>query len=178
MTAIFEIRSRPRGKMLHASGVTPGSHKDALAKWEFLHNCAVDGLLVYDGGSKTCSFCLAYCDSDEGDDCLGCPIHKVTGKLDCVFTPYDGYYESLIAKDVEGAIDASAHMVEFLKSLDPCEGCGNQGSTALFGTLPPGDGLNLCRDACDIGQAKENPRLPSSWDYYTDEELDTIAKEE
>ena len=40
-------------------------------------------------------------------------------------------------------------------SLDPCDGCGNQGSTAMFGHLPPGDGLNLCRDACDVGRKRK-----------------------
>jgi protein gp37 len=33
--------------------------------------------------------------------------------------------------------------------LSSCEECGNAGSSALFGHRPPGDGLNLCRDACD-----------------------------
>lgn len=33
--------------------------------------------------------------------------------------------------------------------LTSCEECGNAGSTSLFGHRPPGDGLNLCRDACD-----------------------------
>jgi len=33
-----------------------------------------------------------------------------------------------------------------------CDGCGNQGSSALFGHLPPGSGLNLCRDVCLAGR--------------------------
>lgn len=38
----------------------------------------------------------------------------------------------------------------FSWEISPCNGCGNQGSTALFGHRPPGDGLNLCRDVCDV----------------------------
>ena len=35
---------------------------------------------------------------------------------------------------------------------NPCAGCGNQGSSAMFGHLPPGSGLNLCRDVCLAGR--------------------------
>ena len=114
MTATFRIRN----DRLYVSGVTPGSHKDAIAKWEFLHNCAVDGLFVSDGGSTTCSFCLAHCDSDEGDDCFGCPIYETTGKFDCRDTPYEEYWQAVRCWDIDRAIEASASMVEFLKGLE------------------------------------------------------------
>lgn len=37
-----------------------------------------------------------------------------------------------------------------------CDGCDNRGSSALFGHRPPGDGLNLYRDAC---KGAEGPSL-------------------
>lgn len=41
--------------------------------------------------------------------------------------------------------------VDIEKYLISCEGCDNQGSTAYVGHRAPGDGLNLCRDACQKG---------------------------
>ena len=114
MTAMFRVHK----DLLRAVGVTPGSHEDALAKWEFLHNCAVDGLLVSDGGGTTCSFCLAYCDNDEGNDCFGCPIYETTGEFDCGDTPYEDYWQAVRRWGIDRAIEASASMVEFLKGLE------------------------------------------------------------
>jgi len=109
MTATFTIHNN----LLHAVGITSGSHEDALAKWEFLHKCAVDRLLVFDGGNSTCSFCFG-----NTITCLGCPIYEVTGGFDCGDTPYGDYHRAVHDRDIDSAIKASARMVEFLKGLE------------------------------------------------------------
>lgn len=96
---------------LHAKDLIPGSIEDSIKKWRCLHNLAIAGDLVYDGGRPTCSLCL------EHTNCIGCPIHEFTGLYDCAGTPYENYYVAVKQDDVPWARESAAEMVEFLERL-------------------------------------------------------------
>ena len=94
----------------------------------------------------------------EWKELEGKTIKKVTEDnfAGCLLTFEDGQYAYIVGggEEIHGSHwPILSDDVGFAKDIlaeeeDPCAGCGNQGSGGLFGHLPPGDGLNLCRDVC------------------------------
>lgn len=87
----------------------------SIKKWNLLHQLCCEGQLIEDGGVQTCGLCSLYFYGHE-DECEDCPIRKV-GHPGCMNTPQKDYESAVKNGDLEGAKNAAAREVFFLKEL-------------------------------------------------------------
>lgn len=93
--------------------------KTSLLKWgriaDFLHAhkdqfSPSSKLYIDNGAADTCGFCALYFDNN----CVGCPIAELTGRIACRNTPY---YEFEHAKTFRQYEKAVAKEIEFLSAV-------------------------------------------------------------
>jgi hypothetical protein len=118
---MFRVTKTDRlpGYRLKQSGGRADSELQAwnlsIKKWVLLHQFCRKGKMVEDGGRNTCGLCSLYFYGHEGE-CEECPIGEA-GHTGCADTPCKEYESALEAGNLEGAYNAAAREITFLKEL-------------------------------------------------------------
>ena len=117
---IFKVEFEPEAStgILRYTGPRP-SHAAALRlcmqKWEALRQACLRGMLVDDGGVKTCGLCMLYF-YGSSEECEYCPISE-EGYPGCMDTPARSYPDAVKAGSVEQALREAERELVFLRLL-------------------------------------------------------------
>jgi len=110
---------RPPGKILKYNGDRIVSTQEAIQvsieKWRTLNALCAQGVVVHDGGVKTCALCSLFYYGHQ-DECEDCPIN-LAGHSGCEGTPCKDYEAAVKQADLNKALQASSDEIFFLERM-------------------------------------------------------------